>query len=253
LLASNVWAGTQSDADSQRFAALGVPPQRLRVVGNIKFDRHVPADIPQRAAALRLDFGASRPVWVAGSTHAGEETIVLEAHQRLLKLLPSAMLVLAPRHPQRFDSVAEAVREFGFACTRRSQSSTVAAPPAPVLLLDSLGELLTYYAAADVAFVGGSLVPIGGHNLLEPASLGVAVLSGPFQFNSPQVARALADVGALSLVRNALELSQALQRLLNEPQARAAQAAAGRAAIDANRGALDRVLDLMDSIEARAR
>lgn len=247
-LMANVWAGTQSEADSRRFASLGVPPERLRVVGNIKFDRNVPADIRQRGAALREQFAADRPIWVAGSTHEGEESIVLEAHRSVLKLLPSALLILAPRHPQRFDSAAAAIGRAGLVCARRSQPSDTPQVQVQVLLLDTLGELLNFYAAADVAFVGGSLVPIGGHNLLEPASLGLSVLSGPYQFNSPQILRALSDLGAVTIVHDAQQLSQALLRLLNDPQLRAAQGAAGRAAIEVNRGALGRLLDLIDSV-----
>jgi 3-deoxy-D-manno-octulosonic-acid transferase len=120
-----------------------------------------------------------------------------------------------------------------------------------VLLLDTLGELMEFYAAADLAFVGGSLVPVGGHNLLEPASLGRAVLTGPYQFNSPQVVRALSQLGALTVVHNRAQLCLALQRLINDPVARAAQGAAARAAIEANRGALGRVLELIDSVRAQ--
>jgi 3-deoxy-D-manno-octulosonic-acid transferase len=195
---------------------------------------------------------------VAGSTHAGEESTLLEAHRRLLQALPSALLILAPRHPQRFDSVAAAVAAFGFSFARRSQATPDTLPPdtlphVSVLLLDTLGELMSFYAAADLAFVGGSLVPIGGHNLLEPASLGLAVLTGPYQFNSPQVVRALSDLGALTVVHDAVELSNALQQLLNDPLARASQGAAARAAIEANRGALARVLELIDTVETQAR
>jgi 3-deoxy-D-manno-octulosonic-acid transferase len=248
VLATNVWAGTQSDTDSQRFAALGIPPDRLRVTGNIKFDRSVPADVPQRAAVLRARLGTDRPIWVAGSTHAGEESTLLEAHRLLLQSQPSALLILAPRHPQRFDGVAEALAAAGFSFARRSQAATDPLPQISVLLLDTLGELMDFYAAADLAFVGGSLVPVGGHNLLEPASLGIAVLTGPYQFNSPQVVRALSQLGALTVVYNCAQLSDALQRLMNDPLARAAQGAAARSAIEANRGALGRVLELIDSV-----
>jgi 3-deoxy-D-manno-octulosonic-acid transferase len=245
-LAGGVWVGAQTEADAGRFAALGVPSARLAVVGNIKFDRSVPIELLQRAARLRTRYAPGRALWVAGSTHAGEEQIVLEAHRRLLEQQPRTLLVLAPRHPQRFDAAAAAVTAQHLRCIRRSVDSR--GEDYQVLLLDTLGELADFYAAADVAFVGGSLVPIGGHNLLEPAALGVPVLSGPEQFASPELARALRAGGALTIVHDAAELAAALARLLADPQARADQGAAGRAAIEANRGALERLLVLIDRL-----
>jgi 3-deoxy-D-manno-octulosonic-acid transferase len=247
-LAAGVWVGAQTDADAQRFVALGVPAHRVSVVGNIKVDRTLPSGLAQRGQQLRARYAAERPVWVAGSTHAGEEPIVLEAHRRLCRSQACTLLILAPRHPQRFDAAAAAVAEQGFRCIRRSIESS--GDDYQVLLLDTLGELAEFYAAADVAFVGGSLVAIGGHNLLEPAALGLPVLSGPEQFNSPELARALRAQGALTIVHDAAELAGALTRLLADPQARATQGAAGRAAIAANRGALERLLSLIDRLPA---
>jgi 3-deoxy-D-manno-octulosonic-acid transferase len=245
-LAADVWVGAQTQADAQRFAALGVQPARLSVSGNIKFDRTPPAGLMQRGAQLRARYGAGRALWVAGSTHAGEESIVLEAHRLLLIELPRALLVLAPRHPQRFAAAAASIAAQGFDFIRRSADP--AGADYQVLLLDTLGELADFYAAADAAFVGGSLVPIGGHNLLEPAAAGLPVLSGPAQFNSPEVARALSAAGALTLVHDAAELAAALASLLADPAARARQGAAGRAAIEANRGALERLLGLIERL-----
>jgi 3-deoxy-D-manno-octulosonic-acid transferase len=245
-LARGVWVGAQTAADAQRFAALGVPGARLAVIGNLKFDRSVAPELLPRAAGLRARYAPGRAVWVAGSTHAGEEPIVLAAHRRLLEQHPHTLLVLAPRHPQRFEAAAAAVAAQQLRCIRRSVESRE--QDYQVLLLDTLGELADFYGAADVAFVGGSLVPIGGHNLLEPAALGIPVLSGPQQFASPELARALRAAGALAIVHDAAELAAALARLLADPQARAAQGAAGRAAIDANRGALERLLGLIDRL-----
>lgn len=252
-LAGGVWVAAQTDADAQRFAALGVPAARLVVVGNIKFDRRLPPAISQRGALLRARYAAGRAVWVAGSTHAGEERIVLDAHRRLCEGLPEALLILAPRYPQRFDGAAAAVAEQGLSCIRRSidvADADRAAGNYQVLLLDTLGELAEFYAAGDVAFVGGSLVPVGGHNLLEPAALGLPVLSGPQQFNSPELARVLSEQGALTIVRDAAGLAAALERLLTDREARAAQGAAGCAAVAANRGALERVLGVIERLPA---
>lgn len=245
-LAANVWVAAQSPADAQRFLALGVPAQRVSVAGNIKFDRAAPAELMRRGAQLRARYAAGRPVWVAGSTHAGEERIVLEAHRSLRAHAPLALLILAPRHPQRFDAAAAAAAAHGLRAVRRSSE-----PPAgdyPVLLLDTLGELAEFYAAADVAFVGGSLVRVGGHNLLEPAAIGLPVLSGPQQYNSPDVARALIEQGALTIVHDAAELALAVQKLLADPQGRARQGAAGRGVIEANRGARERLVRLIDAL-----
>ena len=253
-LAANVWVGAQTAADLERFAAIGVAPQRLTLAGNIKFDRTLPADIYERGALLRACYGAGRPVWVAGSTHPAEEPIVLQAHRQLRTSEPRALLILAPRHPARFPAAAAAIAAQGFRCVRRSsigsdpRADAVLDSSHEVLLLDSLGELLEFYAAADVAFVGGSLVPIGGHNLLEPAALGLPVLAGPEQFNSPDIAHALAQQGALITVHDADELAAALASLLRDADRRAVKGEAARLAIDAHRGALGKLLRLIATL-----
>lgn len=248
-LAADVWVGAQTEVDARRFAALGVPAARLCVVGNLKFDRALPPGLVLRGRQLRTRYAAGRPVWVAGSTHTGEQPIVLDAHALLLAQQPQALLILAPRHPQRFSAAAAAIGAHGFGWLARSGGA--ASGDYQVLLLDTLGELSDFYAAADVAFVGGSLTPVGGHNLLEPAALGLPVLSGPANFNSPEVARALARQGALTIVQDAAGLAAALARLLADPDARTQQGAAGRAAVEANRGALERLLALIDQLPAR--
>jgi 3-deoxy-D-manno-octulosonic-acid transferase len=255
-LASNVWVAAQSAADLERFAAMGVAPERLILAGNIKFDRTLPADIYERGTLLRACYAAGRPVWVAGSTHPAEEPIVLQAHRYLRRSQPRALLIVAPRHPARFESAAAAIAAAGFSYVRRSSGATDPRQQAvldsshEVLLLDTMGELLDFYAAADVAFVGGSLVPIGGHNLLEPAALGLPVLSGPGQSNSPDIARVLAQHGALIIVHDPDELAAALASLLDDADRRAIKGDAARLAIDAHRGALGRLLRLFDSISA---
>jgi 3-deoxy-D-manno-octulosonic-acid transferase len=246
-LERGAWVGAQTQADAQRFGTLGVPPERCLIVGNIKFDRQMPAQVLQRGAQLRARYAAGRAAWIAGSTHAGEERAVLEAHRRVCAERPATLLILAPRHAPRFDAAAATVRACGFSCQRRSSGP----PPEnfQVLLLDTLGELTDFYAAADLAFVGGSLVPVGGHNLLEPAALGLPVLTGPAQFNSPELARNLCQRGAVTIVRDAHELGAAVIALLADPKRRAAQGEAGRAAIEANRGALTRLIGLIERIE----
>jgi 3-deoxy-D-manno-octulosonic-acid transferase len=253
-LAANVWVAAQTEADAARFRAIGVAPQRVVLVGNIKFDRVLPADIYERGTLLRSLVAGARPVWVAGSTHPGEDALVLQAHRLLRQSEPRALLILAPRHAPRFEAAAAAIAEQRFACLRRSRMGSdgaaraVTGPTYEVLLLDTLGELLEFYAAADVAFVGGSLVAVGGHNLLEPAALGLPVIAGPHQFNSPDVARALAQRSALITVHDAPELSQALVRLLADSDLRTRIGDAAHAVIDSHRGALARLLRLIDTV-----
>ena len=255
-LAGNVWVGAQTTADVERFASLGVNPQRLSLVGNVKFDRTLPDDIYERGVLLRACYAAGRPVWVAGSTHPAEEPIVLEAHRLLQQREPRALLILAPRHPGRFDAAAAAIAAQGFRYVRRSKvrSDTEVRSDLgldgshEVLLLDTLGELLDFYAAADVAFVGGSLVPVGGHNLLEPAALGLPVIAGPEQFNGPDIARALSQQGALVTVQDAAGLGGALVELITDSDRRARKGDAARMAIDAHRGALGKLLRLVDAL-----
>jgi 3-deoxy-D-manno-octulosonic-acid transferase len=249
-LRSRVWVGAQSAADADRFRRIGAATERVSVAGNVKFDRATPADIKQRGDALRARYGGDRPTWVAGSTQEGEEPIVLAAHQALLATLPQALLIVAPRYPQRVEAVVAAVSEAGLRCARRSRP--LPSEPYSVLVLDTLGELMEFYAAADVAFVGGSLVAVGGHNLLEPAALGLPVLSGPHQFNSPDIARILLESGALVTVRDAAELSATLGRLLTDSQERARRGRAAQLAIEANRGALARLLSLIQAVDSTA-
>lgn len=239
---------TQSGADAQRLLALGAIAERVVVGGNLKFDLQLPDDLPQRSQRLR-DRVPGRRLWVAGSTHAGEEQLVAAAQRRVLAgpLGAAVLLVLAPRHPERFDAVDAALRRDGWVVQRHSEGSVVAAAT-QVLLVDTLGELLAWYGCGEVAFVGGSLVPVGGHNLLEPAALGVPMLSGPAQFNSPDAARLLAACGALQTVTDAAELAAAVEGLLRDvPEARR-RGEAGRAMLQANRGAADRSLALLAGV-----
>jgi len=243
-LAHGVIVAAQSAADAQRFVALGADPARTPVVGNLKFDVELPAAAEDRGRALRAALGAGRPVWVAGSTHEGEEELVLDAHARLAAAQPAALLVLVPRHPPRFEAVTALLRRRGVAFVTRSSGAAVA-PTTAVLLVDTLGELVEFYAAADVAFVGGSLVPVGGHNLLEPAALGKPVVSGPHTANAAPVARLLVEAGAAELVADGAALAACVGRLLADGAARRSAGERGRAAVSANRGALERFLALL--------
>ena len=246
-LAQGVVIAAQGEADANRFRALGSDPGNTHVTGNLKFDFSVPADITERGRALRAYYAGSRPVWVAGSTHGGgEEEALIEAQKLVRARQPGALLVMAPRHPNRFGEVAAQLVSRGVRFVRRSQVPAAGAiGEAEILLLDSLGELLDFYAAGDVAFVGGSLVPIGGHNLLEPAALGLPILTGPNTSNSADVARLLIERGAAEVVKNPQELADRVAALLADPAARARMGVQGRAVVDANKGALQKLLGLV--------
>lgn len=238
----------QSEADAERFRALGAPAARVRALGNLKFDFAVPEDQVRAGLALRARIGADRPVWIAASTHEGEEEAALAAHRAVLEVLPSALLILVPRHPQRFDGVARLIAAQGLSVMRRSRLSDDADPlpvGAQVLLGDSMGEMFRYLAAADVAFVGGSFAAIGGHNILEPAALGVPVLFGPVMHNFAAARALLLERGAALEVADGAALAMAVGRLLTDPARRAQLGAAGRAAVADNRGVLERILVLL--------
>jgi 3-deoxy-D-manno-octulosonic-acid transferase len=236
----------RSSEDAERFRSIGAQAALTHVTGNLKFDYTLPPDIDVRARELRARYADGRPLWVAGSTHEGEDSAMIAAHARVRARLPEAVLVLAPRHPQRFESVAAALSAQGAPYVRHSHSpDPAAAAKASVVLLDTLGELLEFYAAADAAFVGGSLVPIGGHNLLEPAALGRPVATGPSDFNAAEIARLLLEGGAARRVHDAQDLGECMLEWLGDPRERARVGGLGRAAVEANRGALERLLGLL--------
>lgn len=237
----------QSEADAGRFIGLGALPARVQTMGNLKFDFEMPADLVARGRALRRQLGEQRPAWIAASTHEGEEEFALNAHRILRKRFPQALLILVPRHPQRFESAARLIEQSGLSCQRRS-SGEISSTPA-VFLADSMGELPMFLAAADVAFVGGSLVPVGGHNVLEAAVLGVPALFGPHMFNFEQARALLLSCQAARQLESALDLAPAVTALFADPVKRAAMGQAGREAVAANRGALERLLKMLETVQ----
>lgn len=243
MLAEMSLFAVQTEAEAQRFRDLGARPETVEVTGSIKFDLTIDPQLLQRAAELRGQWQAlERPVWIAASTHEGEDEVVLNAHRRLLANHPDALLILVPRHPERFNSVFELCQREGFATVRRSTGATVDAATS-VLLGDTMGELLFLYALADSAFVGGSLVPNGGHNLLEPAALAKPVISGPHLFNFLDIAAQLRSAGALAEVDDAEGLATEVQRLFELPRDAQRMAEAGLNVMRRNQGALQRLLD----------
>ena len=242
MLAELSLIAAQTEAEAARFRQLGARAAAVQVTGSIKFDLNVDPSLAERATKLRQQWGAlSRPIWVAASTHSGEDEIVLAAHRQLLESCADALLILVPRHPERFGSVFELCRRQGFTVVRRSLDQ---APEGStqVLLGDTMGELLFLFALADVAFVGGSLAPTGGHNLLEPAALGKPVVTGPHLFNFLDIAAQLRDAGALVEVDSAPELAAQVAEFWRDAQLTERARAAGYTVLKNNQGALDRLL-----------
>ena len=243
----NVTVAAQTPLDADRYRAIGADPAHLHVTGNVKFDLDVAPEVREAGESLRAAQFPGRPVWIAGSTHAGEEDIVLEAHRAIRVSRPDALLILVPRHPNRFEEVRAWLRSDRAVFAARSAGER-ANDSTEVLLADTLGELLMLYAAADVAFVGGSLVPIGGHNLLEPAALSKPIVTGPHNFNGQDIALMFMESGAAIEVRDAAGLAAAVLDLEAHPARRAELGARGRALLDSNRGALRRLLQVIQPL-----
>ena len=236
----------QTDADAQRFAQVGVPTTALHVTGSIKFDLQVPADLAERAGVLQKSLG-KRPVWIAASTHNGEELIALQAHRAVLQAIPDALLVLVPRHPDRFNDVAQLIEQAHLPFVRRSQGDMPQAEHA-VFLGDTLGELLLFYACGHIAFIGGSFVPVGGHNPLEPAAVKVGSLTGPTVINFQQIFDYLIQANAAKIVAAPDDLGSVVVEHLQHPQTTKAMGEAAYQVVQTHRGALQRLLPLIEEI-----
>jgi 3-deoxy-D-manno-octulosonic-acid transferase len=244
-----VCVGAQSNQDAEHFTALGVPPDLVRVTGNIKYDLPLPETDPAELRA-RLGLG-DRPVFAAGSTRPGEEQPVLDAFARARRERARLCLLLAPRHLQRIAEVEELVRAAGLRSARLSSPIEPLGEAMEVLLVDTLGELPALYRLAAVAFVGGSLAPLGGHSPLEPAAVGVPVLFGPHTEHFDEPASALEQAGGARRVHSAAELGEALVALLADDGARTRMGRLAAGVVDANRGALAKTVTLLiDALEA---
>lgn len=240
----------QTAADRQRFEALGVQPGKLMVTGSVKFDLHLGDDVLAQAQTWRARW-PGRPAWIAASTHEGEELQVLEAHRLLGAHLEHALLILAPRHPERGERIVTLIKRLGFSVHQRSTL-----PPGPVnaevLLVDSIGELLPLFGASDAAFVGGSLVSVGGHNVLEPAALGLPVCFGPHMFNFEAIARQLRESGGGQTIQDAASLAGLIRNWLTHAALRQTCGMCGQQLVADNRGALDRQWALLETAFVRA-
>ena len=242
MLARLSGVAAQSPADAARLAELGAPEPV--VTGNLKFDVTIPPALLELGAGLRIRFGASRPVWLAASTRDGEETLILDALAK--HPLPGTLLVLVPRHPQRFATVAEMLSARGLPFARRSAGGAAVPSDVAVVLGDSMGELAAYYAAADVAFVGGSLLPFGAHNLIEPLAVGTPVLVGPHSFNFAEATAGAIEAGAALRVSDADAVIAAVDELFTDPARRQAMGLAARAFHAQHQGAAERLWEWLE-------
>lgn len=246
VLATLRRVAAQSSDDARRFAALGAPEAAITVSGNLKYDIDIDADAIERAARGFRERTGTRPVWIAASTHPEEEAAMLAIHRQLRTRWPDLLLLWAPRHPERFRGVAQQALDAGWRVATR-KLTRLPDPDDAVFVLDTLGELQQFYACADVAFVGGSLQDIGGHNLLEPAAVGTPVVTGPHLHNFADIARRMQQAGAMRVGNDAAGVEQALAALLADEAERLAMREAGLALVRDGRGAVQRTLALIDA------
>ena len=211
----------QTESDAARFECLGVDKNKLAITGSIKFDIQISGEVREKGKALRAELGANRPVWIAASTHKGEDEQVLDAHQKVLEAHPNALLIIVPRHPERFDSVFELCQAQGFETVRRTSQSSQS-ESTQVYLGDTMGEMLILIGAADICFMGGSLIgdKVGGHNVLEPAALGVPVITGPSYYNFTEIVELLSQDSICELAKDSNELAHKIAQyfLAHEPK-----------------------------------
>ncbi|ANQ20370.1 3-deoxy-D-manno-octulosonic acid transferase [Vibrio natriegens] len=234
----------QAESDAARFERLGVERNKLSVTGSIKFDIQISDDVKAKGKELRSTLGENRPVWIAASTHKGEDEQVLEAHKQVLELHPNALLVLVPRHPERFDNVFELCQNQGFETVRRTSKSDVT-ESTQVYLGDTMGEMLTLIGSADVCFMGGSLIgyKVGGHNVLEPAALGVPIITGPSYFNFSEIIDALRNSSAIIIAQDYHAIAEHVSNLIPSRRDRQSIISNAQNIVKTNQGAIVRTLN----------
>ena len=245
MLAQLSIVAAQSQADAERFKTLGLSNQQLEVTGSIKFDISLDETLKKQARQLKEQWHiGGGPLWIAASTHAGEDELILAAFSKARQQITHLRLVLVPRHPERFESVYQLCLASGFTLARRSSAEPVSAQTA-IIMGDTMGEMLLMFGAADFSFIGGSLVNNGGHNMLESVAWGAPVLSGPSLFNFAEISQLLQNAGAMKVVTNSDELAAAVQVWATDTQARDTASRAGQGVVDENRGALQRLLNII--------
>ena len=253
MLADVSIVAAQQNVDGEYFINLGLAREKLSVTGSIKFDLDLGDAIRNTAAALRLQWSSNenRKVWLAASTHPGEDEIILQAFAELKKQFSDLLLALVPRHPERFSTVATQCKQAGWNIIKRSDN-TNPNTGTDIVIGDTMGELLAFYGAADIAFVGGSLVPVGGHNLIEPAAWACPVISGPHLYNFSEVERLLKENNALVIAKNSDELAAAIKNWLIDEALRKDAGERAKQVADNNRGALKKLCMLIAEIKKAA-
>ena len=246
-LSHGIIIAAQTQADADRFLELGANPARTWVTGNIKFDVELDPEIADRGKELRGRLFGERPVWIAASTHDGEEDLVLSAHRTLLETHKNLLLVLVPRHPERFSGVQDLIESQNFNVVSRTSEQTCDSAT-EVFLVDTMGEVPLFYAASDVAFIGGSLVPVGGHNLLEPAAQGLPIVTGPHLFNAQEIAEDFVELGACRIIANESELAATVASLIENPAEAEKMGQNGLTVLEQSRGSLERLLILLEPL-----
>lgn len=247
LMDKVTFIAAQSQMDAKRFIEIGAQPEKVKNMGNVKFDISWPDDILEKGKLLRTQLGEARKVWIAASTHEGEEEIILSVYQKLKPQFPGLLLLLVPRHPPRFEKVAGLCEAKGLITVKRT-AGNACLPETDVFLGDTMGEMGIFYAASDIAFVGGSFTPIGGHNLLEPAALGLPILTGPHLHNFVYISEVLLAAKGAILVENEETLVNMLSGLLRDPKLCQALGDKALAVVKENKGALNRLLTLVNEM-----
>ena len=243
-ISQGIVVGAQTRADANKFLELGAHKDRTFVTGNLKFDVSPSDEIIDKANAFKNKHFKNRPVWIAGSTHPGEEQVILKAHKKLIKDFPDSLLIIAPRKPERFNSVHKKIIDSGDACIKWSDFESLE-DNIKVLLIDTLGDLPFFYSASDIAFVGGSLFSIGGHNLLEPASFGTPVITGPSLQNVKEISTELIEVGGLLVVKDDQELSVQLNELFTDDSKKDQMVSSADKVMHDNKGSIENIMKLI--------
>ncbi|MGI9318371.1 MAG: lipid IV(A) 3-deoxy-D-manno-octulosonic acid transferase [bacterium] len=239
------WYAVQSESDARRLSQLGAPEEKISITGSLKFDIKLPQSISEAGESVRRQIGWSRPVLLAASTHEGEEVMIINAFRQLRTHLPETLLILVPRHPERFSAVSKLCIKEGLSIIQRSEMSAELSLTTEILVVDTMGELPVFIAAADVTIMGGSLVPVGGHNLLEAAALGQPVVFGPHMFNFSDISEMFLQQGAGIQVDGTEELAEVCARLLLDAGMRDRYGTQGEKLVQQNRGALDQVMSIV--------
>ena len=243
-ISQGIVVGAQTESDAKKFLELGAKQERTFITGNIKFDFSPPESTLQEANHFKLEHFKDRQVWIGGSTHPGEEEVILESHKQVLKRYPESLLLIAPRKPERFKTVHKLIIDSGLTSSLWSEFESLD-PKINVLLIDTLGDLPFFYSAADMAFVGGSLFSVGGHNLLEPASLGKPVITGPILHNVEEISSQLLINDGLAIVNDSAELAETIITLFDDSSKIDTMVSGAMNVMKDNKGAIENILQLI--------